>query len=207
MPRGLLAEWLLADVERAVDSLDVTLAHAAGGELAAQRWRVRRLHRAEAAIAAAIVRRADRTASGMRDRPKAGNAAHQYARRAAQLALDADAVGGRVWLARIQERSQHLQQLVLVDRAAVQLEIDIHVRLDRRRGGERVDEVGLRVYGLGELTHVAEIAQRLDPTGGGARADGDQSARLATHRVQTRRVVRRGDRAFHQRHVIRPAHN
>src|ERR1700693_3225386 len=37
MPRGLLAERQLADVERAVDTLNVTLGHAAGGELAVPR--------------------------------------------------------------------------------------------------------------------------------------------------------------------------
>ena len=184
MPRGLLAERRLADVERAVDALDVALAHAAGGELAAQCRRVRRLHRTEAAIAAAIVRRADRAAAGMRDRAETRDAAHQHAGGAAQLALDAHTVRRRVRLARIQECRQHLDQLMLVDRAAMQLEIDVDVRLDRRGGLERVDELRPRIHRLGELAHVLEIAQRLDAAGGGAGADGDQRARLPPHRVQ-----------------------
>ena len=103
---------------------------------------------------------------------------------AAQLALDADAVRRRVRLARIQERRQHLDQLVLVDRTAVQLEIDLDMRLIGVEVGERVDELGPRIDGLGELAHILEVAQRLDAAGGGAGADGDQRARLPPHRVQ-----------------------
>src|SRR4051794_20308920 len=114
MPGGLFAEWRLPDVERAVDPLYVALGHAALRELAAQRRRVRCLHRPEAAVAAAVIRRADRAAAGMRHRPETRDAAYQHAGGAAQLALDADAVRRRVGFATVQERQQHLDQLVLV---------------------------------------------------------------------------------------------
>ncbi len=52
-----------------------------------------------------------------------------------------------------------------------------------------------------------KIAQRLDAAGGGAGADGDQRTRLPPHRVQTFGIVRRGDGAFDQRHVIGAAHD
>src|SRR5271165_5152173 len=101
MPRRLLAERQLADIERAVDALDIAFLHTAGGELAAQRRRVRGFHRTEAAVAAAVVCRTDRAAAGMRHRTETRNAAHQHAGGAAQLALDADAVRRRVRLARV----------------------------------------------------------------------------------------------------------
>src|SRR5208337_777498 len=59
---------------------------------AGMRRGVRRLHRAEAAIAAAPEGRANRTASGVRHRPEAGHALDHHADRAAPLALDANAV-------------------------------------------------------------------------------------------------------------------
>src|SRR5690348_13641519 len=141
MARALFLERPLADIERTEDALDVAPAHAAGRELAAERGRVRRLLRPIAAVAAAVVRRTDRPAASMRHRPQARNAAHQHASRAAQLAFDAHAVLWHIRLAPDQMRAQHLDELMLVDRATVQLEIDIDVRLDRRRGGKRVDEL------------------------------------------------------------------
>ena len=113
--------------------------------------RVRRLHRAEAAIAAAPERGADRAASGMRHRPKAGRALDHHADGAALLAFDADAVRGNRGFAPGQECGDHLGELVFVDRAAAQLEIDGHVRRDGRRGGERLDIVRPRIDG-GDVT-------------------------------------------------------
>ena len=64
------------------------------GQSAAQRGRVRRFHRAEAAVAAALVGRAERVAAGVRHRAQAGRAVRDHhADRAAPLALEADAVG------------------------------------------------------------------------------------------------------------------
>src|SRR5271166_2033747 len=96
---------------------------------------------------------------------------------------------------------------MFADRAAMQLEIDIDVCLDRRRGRERVDEVGPCIHRLGELAHVFEVAQRLDAAGGRAGTDGDQRTRLPPHRMQTLGIVRRGDRAFHQRYVVRATYH
>ena len=84
--------------------------------------------------------------------------------------------GGMLGLRPLRKAREHLQQLLLVDRAAMQLEVDIDVRLDRRGGGERVDEVGPCIDRLGELVHVLEVAQRLDAAGGRAGPDGDQRA-------------------------------
>ena len=67
-----------------------------------------------------------------------------------------------------------LQQLAAVDRAAVELEVDVHVRRDRRRGLERRDVLGVGVDGADVVARGGEVAERLDPPGGGARADGDE---------------------------------
>ncbi len=105
--------------------------------------RVRRLLRPEAAVAAAVVGRADRAAAGLRHRPEAGRAVrHHDADVAAQLALDADAVGAMFGRRPFRKALDHLEQLVLVDRAAAQLEVDRHVGRDRRRAVERRDVLG-----------------------------------------------------------------
>jgi hypothetical protein len=51
---------------------------------------------------------------------------------------------------------------------------------------------------------VAEVAQRLDPAGGRARADRDQRLGLRTDLADPLGVVRRRDRALDQRQVERP---
>ena len=84
-----------------------------------------RLHRPEAAVAAAVVGGAERAAAGVGDRTEAGGAVGDHdADVAAPLALDADAVRGDRRAAVLQEGADHLEQLALVDRAALQLEVD-----------------------------------------------------------------------------------
>src|SRR3954469_8101222 len=81
-------------VEGAVDAHDVGLADPQPPEPVAERAGVRRLHRPEAAVAAAVVARAQRSAAGVRDRPEARRPVRDHhADVAAPLALDADAVG------------------------------------------------------------------------------------------------------------------
>ena len=167
-------------VEGAVDAHEVALARPRARHPRAQRRGVRRLHRPEAAVAAAVVGRAERAAAGVGDRPEARRAVRDHhADVAAPLALDADAVRaasrGR---APVEEGADHLEQLALVDRAAAQLEVDRHVRGDRRRGRERRDVLGPRVDDRDELVDVGEVAQRLDAARGRAGADRDQRARL-----------------------------
>ena len=104
----------------------------------------------------------------------------------------------------VEERADHLEQLVLVDRAAAQLEIDPDVRRDRGRGRERVDVFGSRVDDGRQLGHVPEVAQRLDAAGGGAGADRHQPARLAPDLLDPLGVVGRRDRALDQRQIVGP---
>src|SRR5215207_4276877 len=88
-----LPELLRAGVEAAVDPDEIALARAELRHAAAQRRAVGRLHRSEAAIAAAVVGGADRSTAGVRHRTKARRAVRDgHADGAAALALDADAV-------------------------------------------------------------------------------------------------------------------
>src|SRR5574341_1170001 len=66
-----LAEGLGARVVGAQQPHDVIVTNAEDVQLARERPHVGALHRAEAAVAAAPVRRADGAASGARDRPEA----------------------------------------------------------------------------------------------------------------------------------------
>src|SRR5215203_6390863 len=61
-------------VERAVHAHEVDLVHAEARQPWVERLRPRRLHRAEAAVAAAMVGGAKGTAAGVRDRAEAGRA-------------------------------------------------------------------------------------------------------------------------------------
>src|SRR4051794_38053408 len=90
---ALLTEGGGRRMERAEDAHDVDVLDAEPLEPASERPGVRRLHRPEAAVAAAVVARAQRAAAGVRDRPEARRAVgHHDAHVAAPLALDADAV-------------------------------------------------------------------------------------------------------------------
>ena len=106
---------------------------------------------------------------------------------------------GRRWPRKAPE---HLEELVLRDRAAAQLEVDSHVLRDRRRGLERADVLGRRVDRGGELAHVLEVAQRLDAAGRRARPDRHEEARLLAHLLDALGVVRRGDRALDEGEVV-----
>jgi hypothetical protein len=52
---------------------------------------------------------------------------------AGPLALDADAVVGDRGLPLVDEGADHLEQLVAIDRAALELEVDVDVGRDRGR--------------------------------------------------------------------------
>src|SRR5262245_59098187 len=70
----------------------------------AERASVRSFHRTEAAIAAAVIGGADRSASCVRDRPEAWRpVSDHHANGATQFALKAHAVRRCVWLAVLQE--------------------------------------------------------------------------------------------------------
>src|ERR1035438_4816629 len=87
-----------ARVERAVHANQVDVVQVELAHPGAQRPGVGRLHRPEAAVAAAIERRAQSAAAGVRHRAQARRAVSDHdAVVAAQLALLADARGGGRW--------------------------------------------------------------------------------------------------------------
>ena len=86
---------------------------------------------------------------------------------------------------------------------AAELEVDGHVRGDRRRVGQGRDELRLRVDDREELLDVAEVAQGLDAAGRRARADRHEPLRRGSHLADARRVCRGRDRALDEREVVR----
>ena len=203
---ALLPELGTGRVERAEDVVQLPFGRAETLAPAREGGRVRGLLGPEAAVAAAIVRRADRPAPGVRDRPEAGRPVRDHdADVAAPLALDADALRRDARLPPVQERAQHLEQLALVDRAPLQLEVDAHVRRDRSRRGQRRDVGRRRVHDREEVVDGREVAQRLDAARGGAGADRDQRARCTPDLLDALGIVRGRDRALDQREVVGPA--
>src|SRR6516225_2967297 len=124
------------------------------------RGRARRLGWAEAAEAATVVRGAQRAAARVRDGAEARRAVRdEHADAAQPLALGADALGRDLGPPAVQQRVQHLQQLLLVDGAAAQLVVDRDVRCDRRRGRERRDVLRMRVHDARVLVDVGGVLQ------------------------------------------------
>ena len=79
----------------------------------------------EAAVAAAVVRRAERAAAGLRHRAEARRAVRDHhADVAARACTRRRRCRRDRGPAAVQERGDHLEQLALVDRAAAQLEVD-----------------------------------------------------------------------------------
>ena len=63
---------------------------------------------------------------------------------------------------------------------------------------------GMRIHDGGELAHVGEVPECLDPAGRGARSDGHHMAAEATNLANALDVVGRGDRTLDDREVVRP---
>ena len=72
----------------------------------------------------------------------------------------------------------HLEKLVAVNRASLNLEIDSHVSSDGRRGGQRGDVFGVGVDGTDIGALGGEVAQGLNTAGRRAGADGDEPTRV-----------------------------
>jgi hypothetical protein len=134
MGLALFAKRLGAGVKAAERAHDIRFAHTERvAEPCGKRCGVRRFLRSVAAVAATVISRANRAATGMRDRSKAWRPVRYYhANGPAQLAFDAHAVRPNVRSAIAQERADDFDQLMLVYRAAPQLEIDKHMINDRR---------------------------------------------------------------------------
>src|SRR5450830_104650 len=202
MAGTLLAEGGLVAVVGAVGAKQGILADAHLAPALGQRDGVRRLLRAEAAVATARKRRADGTATGLRHRAQAGGAENLYAWGLAPLALGADGVGGYVRTPAREHCQKRVHELLLVDRAALQLEIDLDVVGDRRRGLERLDVLGMRVDDVRVLLHVGEVLERLDAAGGRAGADRDQELRLLPDLLDSLDLLGCRDRALDESDVV-----
>src|ERR1039458_10483685 len=108
-----LGERLGARVEGMEEPVDRRLGFFELAHLATQSRHVRRLHRPEAAVTAAVIGRADRTATGVRDRSEARRAVrHGHADGTAALALGADAGRGDLGATPDQLRADHPTPLV-----------------------------------------------------------------------------------------------
>ncbi len=130
----------------------------------------------------------------------------EQADRAAALALLADAVAGQPRAATRQDGGDHAEQLVAVDRAAVELEVHLHMRRDGRRGVKGVNVLGVGIDDRGVLAGGGEVAKALDAPGGGTGSDGDELAGDATHLLYPLGVARGRDRPFHERQVVGTFH-
>src|SRR4051812_30794669 len=120
-----LAERLRRRVEGAEEALDLALVQPLRAEERQQRPRVGGLLRPEATETAAGEGGAESAAACVRDRAEAGRPmGDAHADEAARLALRADARRRDLRLASVQERRHDLEELVLVHRAAAQLEVD-----------------------------------------------------------------------------------
>ena len=78
---------------------------------------------------------------------------------------------------------------------------------DRRRSGERLQVLRVRIGGSRELPDIGEIAQGLDAARGGTGANRYEMPREATHAKDALGIGGRRDRAFDQREIVRSSHH
>src|SRR5512133_1741469 len=193
------------DVEGAEDAIHRSVVHAENSQLARERNGIRRLHRSEASIAATVVRRAESAATGVSDGTEAWRSVrHHHADVSPALAFGAHARGGNLRASADEERTDDLEQLTLVDGTAVQFEVHFDVRGDRSRRFERRDVLGRGVDDGKKVIDVRKVAQCLNASGGGARADRDELARDTAHLSDALRVFRRRHRSFDEGEIVRP---
>src|SRR6185437_8814029 len=131
MPLALLAEGLGPVVDAAEAPQRLLRHHALPDEPIGERSRVGALARTEAAVATAIVARTEGAAAGVRHRAEARLAAgHGHADVPAALAFHADALVADARPPAREHRGDQLEELILGDGAAAQLEVDGHVGRD-----------------------------------------------------------------------------
>ena len=97
-----------------------------------------------------------------------------------------------------QESRDYLQQLMTVDRAAAQFEINLDVIRDRGRRRQCRDVGRFGVDAANELVVIGPVSQGLDSTCCGAGPDRDEKSGLTTDLTNSLTVSRGGDRSFHQ---------
>ncbi len=127
---------------------------------------------------------------------------HHDANEAAQLAFDTEAVGRDVGAAAMEQRADHFQELVFVDGAAAQFEVDRYVFGNRGGSREGIDDLGLGIDAAGQFAEVSAVAQGLNAAGGGTGAHGHQGLGDPADFLNASGVMGCGDGAFHQRNLI-----
>src|SRR3990167_2036698 len=161
--------------------------------------RVRR--KAPAAVATGAVRRADGPASSANNRSHARAALVEEADVFAKLALEADGSGRIGRFPAHGESIEVTDQFILVDRTAVQCEVD---RDDGRNGPDvrRVDPGRVRaVHALLRRLVALPVLDRVHAAKVRARAERHHPPASHPDRPHRRLVVRGGNRSLHERHV------
>src|SRR6516164_5116145 len=175
MPIALLPERVSISVEAAKHSQQFLTLYSQSQPPGTQRLGVRCFHWSKAAVAAAVVGRTNRTATSVSHWSEAGGAVrHHHADRPASLTLNTYAVRRGVRLPPVQKRANHFDELVFVDRAAAQFEVNPHMIRNWRRLAQGADVGGCGVNDRDKLLDVFEIPQRLDASRGGTCADAYQ---------------------------------
>src|SRR5262249_24551004 len=119
------------------------------------------------------------------------------------LAVQANAMGRNRGRAAVNESTDNFDELLLVDRATTQLEIDLHMCRYRRACFERRDVLGPGIHDGYEFLHIAKISKRLNASCGRAGADSHKNARLLSDLLNSFRIMRSGNRSLDQRKVVR----
>src|SRR5262249_37936610 len=144
------------------DPHDVVVVGAQSPEPVCQRFRIRVLFRAEATVTAAGVRGAENPATGMGNRTHTWDApSHHHANHAFALAVQTYAVWRNRRGTAVNECVDNIDELIFVDRAAAQFEIDPHMCRNRSGFVERGDVLRSSVHDRDEFFDVAEVAKRL----------------------------------------------
>src|SRR5262245_26614076 len=98
------------------------------------------------------------------------SASNHHANNALALTVQAHAVWWNRGRAAVNEGINYVDELILVDRATTQFEINLHVGRNRSGFLERGDVFGPCVNDRDEFLHITKIPERLDTAGCGTSA-------------------------------------
>lgn len=103
----------------------------------------------------------------------------------AKFAFHANALSGYVRFACIQGCDDDFEELVLVNRAATQLEVNFDMLANGRRLIQRINVFGFGVYRGNELFDIFEIAKCLNPTSCCTCTDSDEQLGFLASRLDS----------------------